>query len=402
MAANTPGMLQTLSGIVSSTSDASGRMEKFTELVKALVTSHDVAGLKDLVDCMLAEESPFALFARPVLQQVAEQMEKLKNNELKELGLHTLDKLRGRVVSFEEEDFVIRELLSEVFQAEQDWSEAAKLLAAINLETGTRCRTSLQKADKYVKISELYLEDEDPVSADTFCTRAAMVMHEVNDVPLQLRYKVCHARILDSKRKFLEAASKYADLSQQTFGGQIDECDLLQLLKCGVCCAILAPAGPQRSRILASLCKDERIRQVEHFEILHKMFMERLIRGSEVQKFESSLLPHQKAILADGETVLTRAVLQHNVLAASRVYKNMRLPDLGALLEVSAERAEKIAAKMIGEQRLDGYIDQKSSIIHFQGDSENLQQWDAHIQNVCNQVSSVLVKIKALSDMKDS
>jgi len=394
-------MHQTLSGIVSSTADASGRMDKFSELVKTLVGKHDIQGLKDLVDCMLAEESQFALFARPVLQQVAEQMDKLKNNELRELGLHTLEKLRGRVVSFEEEDFVIRELLSEVFQAEGDWSEAAKLLAAINLETGTRCRTPLQKAEKYVKIAELYLEDEDAVAADTFCTRAAMLMHEVQDVPLQLRFRVCHARIMDSRRKFLDAASKYCDLSQQTFGGQICEADLLQLLKCAVTCAILAPAGPQRSRILSLLCKDERIRNVEHYEILHKMFMERLIRGSEVQKFEESLLPHQKATLADGQTVLEKAVLQHNVLAASRVYKNMRLPDLGLLLEVPPDRAEKIAAKMIAEQRLDGYIDQKSGIMNFDLGDENLQQWDRHIRNVCNQVNSVLLKVKEQSAMNE-
>merc|ERR1712196_410680 len=141
-----------------------------------------------------------------------------------------------------------------------------------------------------------YLEDDDPVSADTFSNRASMVMHEVTDVPLQLRFKVCHARILDSKRKFLEAASKYVDLSQQTFGGQVCEEDLLQLLKCAVTCAILTPAGPQRSRVLASLCKDERIRNVEHYEILHKMFCERLIKGSEVQKFDETLMPHQKAV----------------------------------------------------------------------------------------------------------
>lgn len=258
----------------------------------------------------------------------------------------------------------------------------------------------MQKAEKYVKIAELYLEDDDPVSADANCTRAAMVIHEA-DVPLQLRYRVCHARILDSKRKFLDAASKYCDLSQQTFGGQVCEGDLVQLLKCAVTCAILAPAGPQRSRILASLCKDERIRNVDHFEILHKMFMERLIKASEVQKFEKSLLPHQKAVMADGQTVLERAVLQHNVLAASRVYKNMHLPELGHLLEVTAERAEKVAAKMISEQRLEGYIDQQSGLIHFHGDDEHLQQWDRHIQNVCNQVNGVLQKVKDLNAMKD-
>ena len=35
------------------------------------------------------------------------------------------------------------------------------------------------------------------------------------------------------------------DLSQQSFGGQVSESDLIQLLKCGVTCAILAPAGYQ-------------------------------------------------------------------------------------------------------------------------------------------------------------
>merc|ERR1712151_1127849 len=170
---------------------------------------------------------------------------------------------------------------------------------------------------------------------------------------------------------------------------------------CSVTCAILGPAGPQRSRILALLCKDERIRSVDHYEILHKMFMERLIRGTEVQKFETSLQPHQKAKMADGQTVLERAVLQHNVLAASRVYKNMRLPDFGLLLEVTPERAEKIAASMIAEQRLCGYIDQKTGIIHFQTGDEDLQQWDRHIRNVCNQVNAVLLKVKEQDAMTD-
>ena len=36
-------------------------------------------------------------------------------------------------------------------------------------------------------------------------------------------------------------------------------------------CAILAPAGPQRARVLAALCKDERISRVQHYEILRKV-----------------------------------------------------------------------------------------------------------------------------------
>ena len=72
-----------------------------------------------------------------------------------------------------------------------------------------------------------------------------------------------------------------------------------------------------------------------------------------------SLQPHHKAMTADGQTVLDKSILQHSsfilyiyitlyiyiyihiyadVLAASKVYRNMRLPDLGELLEVAADK----------------------------------------------------------------
>ena len=64
--------------------------------------------------------------------------------------------------------------------------------------------------------------------------------------------KVCYARILDSKRKFLEAGTRYYQLSQlqgKSFGAlTVSEAELTQALLQAVTCAILAPAGPQRSR----------------------------------------------------------------------------------------------------------------------------------------------------------
>ena len=45
----------------------------------------------------------------------------------------------------------------------------------------------------------------------------------------------------------------------------------MQLLNNGVTCAILAPSGPQKSRILTTLFKDERTRKLENFDLLEKM-----------------------------------------------------------------------------------------------------------------------------------
>jgi COP9 signalosome complex subunit 4 len=58
------------------------------------------------------------------------------------------------------------------------------------------------------------------------------------------------------------------------------------------------------------------------------------------------------AVTADGFTVLERAVIEHNLAAASRLYNNIYILELGQLLGVSPEKAESIAARMIAEERL--------------------------------------------------
>ena len=66
-------------------------------------------------------------------------------------------------------------------------------------------------------------------------------------------------RVLDYKRKFIEAASRYNELSYKTI---IHEEERMTALKNAMICTILAAAGQQRSRMLATLYKDERCQQV--------------------------------------------------------------------------------------------------------------------------------------------
>ena len=67
-----------------------------------------------------------------------------------------------------------------------------------------------------------------------------------------------------------------------------------------------------------------------------------------------------------GSSILERAVTEHNLLAASKLYNNITFLELGALLEVDPLRAEKIASQMITEGRMNGSIDQIDSIVHFE------------------------------------
>lgn len=60
--------------------------------------------------------------------------------------------------------------------------------------------------------------------------------------------------------------------------------------------------GQQRSRMLATLFKDERCQQLATYGILEKMYLDRIIRGNQLQEFAAMLMPHQKATTADGES----------------------------------------------------------------------------------------------------
>ena len=63
---------------------------------------------------------------------------------------------------------------------------------------------------------------------------------------------------------------------------KVDEDTLDQALSAAVTCCILAAAGPQRSRVLANLYKDERISKLPSFSFLEKVFFERILRREEV------------------------------------------------------------------------------------------------------------------------
>lgn len=90
--------------------------------------------------------------------------------------------------------------------------------------------------------------------------------------------------------------------------------------------SILAPSGPQRSRTLASLNRDDRIHSnlAPHLSVmLKKMLLEYIVRASEVKEFEQGLEEHQKAKVEGGGTVLERAVREHNVGACAKVSEHL-------------------------------------------------------------------------------
>lgn len=145
---------------------------------------------------------------------------------------------------------------------EGGYSEAARILAGMRMEDDPDSlyyTSPAEKCDVYVKIAECFLEEDEIVESDSAVTKAGGVVELIESpeqhMALILRYKSTYARVLDYNRKFLQAASRYHDLSQSS-SQLIRAEDLLAMLGRATTCAILAPSGPQRQRVLGHVSMD--------------------------------------------------------------------------------------------------------------------------------------------------
>ncbi|KAF0308436.1 COP9 signalosome complex subunit 4 [Amphibalanus amphitrite] len=389
--------LMELSGSAESHKELVTRYSSLLDAIFACAEPEMLEGVRLFVRHVVNENVSLVI-SRQLLSELSSHLLRLPDNTAQQVALFVLETVQPRAISFEEQLAMIRQHLAGVYERQQRWREAAKVLTAIPLETGQKQYSAEYRLQTYVKIARLCLEEDDPDTAETYITRAGVLVVSTlvlvhwycyhpetyttragvlvgasKDHELLVHHKVCHARVLDYRRKFLEAAQRYIDLS---YIPEVESGERLRALSNAIICTILASAGRSRSKKLATLFKDERCQSLPVFTILEKM-------------------KHQKATTADGSTLLDRAVVEHNILSASKIYSNISLESLAALLEVSPRRAEKVAAQMLSEERMAGRIDQIDGVLHFQ--PGELGDWDAQIQGLCGQVNSLLEKIAAVS-----
>ncbi|KAF7880535.1 uncharacterized protein EAF02_007381 [Botrytis sinoallii] len=344
---------------------------------------------------------------RSVIVSFVDALKAINNNEAKiQVGQHALSTLGEQASSFEEQNAQIRELMATAYEDDEDNLAAAKILAGIVLESSQRKVTNEEKVRCWIRITRNYLEVDDTTLAEQYLNKAKNVIYTVEDRDLNLHFQLSQARIHDARRNFLAAAQGYQDIS---FLPVIAEEERLHTLSMAIKCAVLAPAGPLRSRALGRLYKDERAASLDEFSILEKMFLDRLLSPEEVSKFAEGLATHQLAKTSDGTTVLQRAVVEHNLRAASRLYNNIRFEALGEILDLDGDKAEETTASMIEQGRLVGRIDQVERVIWFEGGEatgekgsgrsegivgRELRRWDANVQNLAEEVEKVTSELQ--------
>ncbi|KAF1932344.1 COP9 signalosome complex subunit 4 [Didymella exigua CBS 183.55] len=355
----------------------------------------------------LLDDSIGIVQLRPLLAAFADSFSKVRDAEVKiEVGEQVVSLLQSKGAGqYEEQDTTIKEALADAYEVIDDFRKSAQVLASINLESTQKNITADDKARVWIRIVRCYLEEDDPTSAFSHLNKVKNIIFSVTDPATRVQFSAAQARIYDAQRSFLDAAAAYYGMSQEAL---VADDDRVSALGAAIVCTVLAPAGPQRGKMLAKLYKDERASSLDDYPILEKIFLDRLLTPAEIKAFAARLQPHHLAKTADGSTVLDKAILEHNLLGASKLYNNIGFDQLGELLGIDAEKAEEYAAKMLEQGRLSGHIDQIERLIFFEGEAsgerktghaervvgKELRKWDANVMGVAEEVEKVTTMIQ--------
>ncbi|CAH8469051.1 unnamed protein product [Dicrocoelium dendriticum] len=340
--------------------------EKFANLLKIVSqTSGDVL-LQHVNHIVLeiSQESVTVIVTKKLCDELISCVSRIQDDQLAMDALQLiLNRMLSRNIAFESQIVELRDQLSRRLESMGRLREAASVLSEIPLESGQRTYSVNYKMEIYLRIAEYYLKMREVPEAEAYINRASLLQPECQDQYLLLRYKTAYTHLLDFKHKFLEAGQRYAELSIRF--PWLDESERLAFLERALAAALLAGAGHQRTRLLATLYKDERCQSFEAYPLLEKMYRGRLIDCSSLrslqslfEKFYPHLLestsstfaekpPSGSSILTGGQSVqhlLKRAVVEHNMIAASLIYNNISLANLGDLLEISAEELTQVVS----------------------------------------------------------
>jgi len=359
------------------------------QALAGLLESKNTAEVKRVCEVAL-EESVLPGISKPLLTQITAFVGSNKCDDTTSLALveFLAPKLLRRLGPFGEECVRCYEILADHYETSGRYKELVRALATIPTEQGLRSSLDNYQLSLNVRIVQNALKNDDLVTADNYIGKAWAIDKRIpkgHEVDLHAQFLGCFATVSDTKRKLIDAAQKYYELSTIQ--------DDLWPLRSAIVCVVLADAGPHRSRLLATLYRDERTAGLgDLYVILSKVFHARVLRPKDVELLAPYLKDHHKAIGASGHTVVDVAIFQHNIQACSQLYYNIRLSELAALLGVPVDEAERIAGQMIAEERLKASVDQVTQILTFhahQGPDAQIHDWDSQISSVCNSVASI-------------
>lgn len=254
-----------------------------------------------------------------------------------------------------------------------------------------RCRLVDVENKAHCMLRDTLVAELQVASGDLMAERHLDQTPPLADIPsseyrVRSRYLTVVAVILEGKRRFLDAATKYyaAAKTSQLFASKV--------LPKAFVCAVLAPQSERQKSILKQLAADECRKYLgSSAAIVQRTHKHQLLRKAEADTIKSLGTPSQNASINNsGRSLLDVAIIRHNIHAVAAVYYNITIDELAAALGISEDDTEGEVHSMILSGLLAASIDQGNGLIAFQADAAApLREWDETINTVCVDVAAV-------------
>lgn len=333
----------------------------------------------------------------------------------------------------------LRDRLGRLYERESRWLEVIKTLTDSSFDSGTiQQQLSLAppsstlinldaesyKLELNLRIARAYLHLGDHTAAESFLNRAALLFSvsssrgsSVMSLPLlscnnsasgrgadavdntvyQLKvdYTASQAAVCDLKGQYLKAANLYFELAG------VDQYKHDAFTKSGLC-ALLAPPTEQQARFLTKWYQDFRCAEFANdikfcalSQTVQFVRLVKLVPANILADLRQLLLPHHLVAICSGSSiemsVFKQALIQHNIVAVSKLYSSVAFTRLASLLNASVDEVKYVSRQLVEAKLLNAQIDQISDLLLLGAPTEeSLYNFvEKRIGKLCFQVESI-------------
>jgi len=368
--------------------DQKERVEKYTEWVAERIAANEVAPLQDLASSMVSEHRGGA---GEVLVMLADAIcaapASFPRKEASRALLGVIEDLSSK---FAAAVHTLQLLLSGLAETEGDIEGAAVFHSkASSVCLDTKSVEDREKIDTLLKAASLFVKCGKASEAERLLHDCKVKVKSPFKPSQKLLYNQVNAQVLDMEANFIVAARVHLQVAQDKEAlqsSQITQAAQIDSLSCAARCALVSPAGEKRDEMLQALCKDDRVDSIPTASLVRKAEQHRLLRESDVAALKAAVTEYQLP-------GVDHAVAEHNLLAASALYKNISTRELGHLLNADAKAAEKTAASMISDGRLFATISQVTGSVTFASRKDDAAA-DEQVEVICDAVQDLQAKIR--------
>ncbi|PAV56288.1 hypothetical protein WR25_15712 [Diploscapter pachys] len=181
----------------------------------------DLASALQLTEKVVTLETGSMVVSRQYVAALAERLEQsdIPLEVVREVTEKVIEFILPRAISYEDQTCVLKLQLASVLERQNDVLGAARALMSINADSGQRysgptAQAEGTKMQLYLRIAKLLMDGGETDLAEEYVNRASLQQTENKNDSVAIELKALNARVMDAKRRFIDAAQRYYEISQ--------------------------------------------------------------------------------------------------------------------------------------------------------------------------------------------